>query len=79
MDVKPPAAEIAVETCGRYFLDFAMALTGVPRQDRDQWLLTQTQERVAKARARGADDRLAQAWSDAWHGRVSALIALDSD
>jgi len=58
-----------------------MALAGVPRRDRDQWLLTQTQERVAEALMRGANDQVAQAWSESEARRdfVRSLIALDSD
>lgn len=54
MNVKRPAAGTAIETCDRNILDFAMALAGGPRQDRDQWLLTQTRERVTEALTRGA-------------------------
>jgi len=79
MDVKPPAARSAAETCDRGILELAMALAGLPRRDRDQWLLTQTQERAAEALTLGANDQVAQAWSKAWHDFVCSLIVLDSD
>jgi len=59
MDVKPPAARAAAETCDRDILQFAMALAGVPLRDRDHWLSAQTQERVTEALMRGANDQVA--------------------
>jgi len=64
MDVKPPAVRTAVETGDRNILDFAMALAGVPRQDRNKWL-TQTQERVTETLTRGTNAQVVQTWSEA--------------
>jgi hypothetical protein len=79
MHVTTTTAETAVETCDPNILALAMALAGVPQGDRDQWLLNQTQERVAEALKRGADDQIAKSWSEAWHDFVCSLIALESD
>ncbi len=54
---------------------FAMALIGVPSQDRAGWLAAETQQRAAEARALGATEQLADDWAAAWGEFVGQLIA----
>jgi len=58
----------------REALGFAMALVGIPAQDRDTWLDTQTRQRESEALALGASPDQANAWAAAWRDFVRLLI-----